>query len=76
MKLNGVDILVDINGKYVILVDDVLFIGWIVWVVLDVLMDYGCFVKILLVVLVDCGYCELLIWFDFIGKNILMVLDE
>jgi len=28
------------------------------------------------VVFVDCGYCELLICFDYVGKNLLIVCDE
>lgn len=40
----GMNILFDINGKKVVFVDDVFYIGWIVCVVMDVLMDVGRFV--------------------------------
>ena len=50
-KLNGADIPVDINGKHVILVDDVLFTGRTVRAALDALMDHGRPAKISLAVL-------------------------
>lgn len=67
-KLNGADIPVDINGKHVILVDDVLFTGRTVRAALDALMDHGRPAKISLAVLVDRGHRELPIRPDFIGK--------
>lgn len=70
------DVLVLIEGKEVILVDDVLYMGWIICVVMDVVMDLGCLRKIFLVVLVDCGYWELLICVDYVGKNILILKIE
>lgn len=39
--VKGFDIFVDIMKKKVIFVDDVLYIGRIVWVVMDVFMDLG-----------------------------------
>ncbi|TBX40112.1 bifunctional pyr operon transcriptional regulator/uracil phosphoribosyltransferase PyrR [Lactiplantibacillus paraplantarum] len=75
-KLNGADIPVDINGKHVILVDDVLFTGRTVRAALDALMDHGRPAKISLAVLVDRGHRELPIRPDFIGKNIPTALDE
>ena len=73
---NGADIPVDINGKHVILVDDVLFTGRTVRAALDALMDHGRPAKISLAVLVDRGHRELPIRPDFIGKNIPTALDE
>ena len=70
------DIPVDINGKHVILVDDVLFTGRTVRAALDALMDHGRPAKISLAVLVDRGHRELPIRPDFIGKNIPTALDE
>lgn len=75
-KLNGADIPVDINGKHVILIDDVLFTGRTVRAALDALMDHGRPAKISLAVLVDRGHRELPIRPDFIGKNIPTALDE
>ena len=75
-KVNGTDIPVDISGKHVILVDDVLFTGRTVRAALDALMDQGRPAKISLAVLVDRGHRELPIRPDFIGKNIPTALDE
>lgn len=37
-----IEIFVDIIDKIVVLVDDVIYKGWIVWVVLNVVVEYGC----------------------------------
>ena len=60
----------DINGKVVILVDDVLFTGRTVRAALDEIMDFGRPKRIELVVLIDRGHRELPIRADFVGKNI------
>ncbi len=60
----------DINGKVVILVDDVLFTGRTVRAALDEIMDFGRPRRIELVVLIDRGHRELPIRADFVGKNI------
>lgn len=51
----------DVEGCYLILVDDVFYIGWMMCVVFNELFDYGWLVLVVMVVLVDCGGCELLI---------------
>lgn len=61
---------VDINGKTVILVDDVLYTGRTVRAALDALVDYGRPSRIQLAVLVDRGHRELPIRADYIGKNV------
>ena len=59
-----------IEGKKVILVDDVLFTGRTVRAAIDVLLDFGRPQKIELAVLVDRGHRELPIKADYVGKNI------
>lgn len=60
----------DLNGKIVILVDDVLFTGRTVRAALDEIMDFGRPKKIEFMVLIDRGHRELPIRADFVGKNI------
>lgn len=67
---------VNITGKHVILVDDVIFTGRTIRAALDALMDEGRPRKISLAVLVDRGHRELPIRPDFVGKNIPTSLDE
>jgi pyrimidine operon attenuation protein / uracil phosphoribosyltransferase len=68
--LKGTDIPVSINGKKVILIDDVLFTGRTVRAGMDALMDMGRPSQIQLAVLVDRGHRELPIRPDYIGKNV------
>jgi pyrimidine operon attenuation protein/uracil phosphoribosyltransferase len=64
------EIPVDIDGKTVVLVDDVLFTGRTVRAALDALIDLGRPATIRLAVLVDRGHRELPIRADFVGKNV------
>ncbi len=64
------DIPVDIGGKTVVLVDDVLYTGRTVRAALDALMDMGRPSAIQLAVLIDRGHRELPIRADFVGKNV------
>jgi pyrimidine operon attenuation protein/uracil phosphoribosyltransferase len=64
------DILFDITGKTVVLVDDVLFTGRTIRSALDALTDLGRPRAIQLAVLIDRGHRELPIRADFVGKNI------
>lgn len=59
-----------IEGKKVILVDDVLYTGRTVRAALDALMDFGRPALIQLAVLVDRGHRELPIRADYVGKNV------
>ena len=63
-------ILFDVDGKDIILVDDVLFTGRTIRAALDALMDIGRPKTVQLAVLVDRGHRELPIRADFIGKNV------
>jgi pyrimidine operon attenuation protein/uracil phosphoribosyltransferase len=59
-----------VDGKTILLVDDVLFTGRTVRAALDALMDFGRPRAIQLAVLVDRGHRELPIRADYVGKNI------
>ena len=58
-----------IEGKVVVLVDDVLFTGRSIRAAMDALMDFGRARRIQLAVLVDRGHRELPIRADYVGKN-------
>jgi pyrimidine operon attenuation protein/uracil phosphoribosyltransferase len=60
----------DINGRTVVLVDDVLFTGRTIRAAMDALMDFGRPERIQLAVLVDRGHRELPIRADYVGKNV------
>lgn len=60
----------DINGKVIVLVDDVIYTGRTVRAAMDAIIDYGRPGTILLAVLVDRGHKELPIRPDFVGKNV------
>lgn len=60
----------DVRGKHVILVDDVLYTGRTVRAALDAVMDVGRPCTIQLAVLVDRGHRELPIRPDYVGKNV------
>jgi pyrimidine operon attenuation protein/uracil phosphoribosyltransferase len=65
-----------VDGKKVILVDDVLFTGRTVRAAMDGIIDLGRPKMIQLAVLVDRGHRELPIRADFVGKNVPTSLDE
>jgi len=64
------EIPVDINGKVVVLVDDVLYTGRTVRAAMDALIDFGRPRAIQLAVVIDRGHRELPIRADFVGKNV------
>lgn len=66
----------DIDGKRVILVDDVLFTGRTIRCALDALIDFGRPGQIQLAVLIDRGHKELPIRADYVGKNVPTSLKE
>lgn len=59
-----------IDGRRILLVDDVLYTGRTVRAALDALIDFGRPRSIQLVVLVDRGHRELPIKADYVGKNL------
>lgn len=60
----------DLNGKQVVLVDDVLFTGRTVRAAISELLDFGRPRGIQLAVLIDRGHRELPIAADYVGKTI------
>ena len=69
-QVKSTDIPVDIDGKIIILVDDVLYTGRSTRAAMDALMDLGRPWAIQLAVLIDRGHRELPIRPDYVGKNI------
>ena len=64
------DIPADIDGKAVVLVDDVLYTGRSIRAAMDALIDLGRPRSIQLAVLIDRGHREMPIRADYVGKNI------
>jgi pyrimidine operon attenuation protein/uracil phosphoribosyltransferase len=69
-ELKSTEILFNIRGKVIVLIDDVLFTGRTIRSALNALMDLGRPSVIQLLVLVDRGHRELPIKADFVGKNV------
>jgi pyrimidine operon attenuation protein/uracil phosphoribosyltransferase len=65
-----------IDGKVVVLVDDVLFSGRSIRAALDALQDIGRPAAVRLAILVDRGHRELPIRPDFVGKNLPSAREE
>jgi len=74
--VHATEITFDIEGKRVILVDDVLFTGRTVRCAFDALIDFGRPKQIQLAVLVDRGHRELPIRADYVGKNVPTAVKE
>ncbi len=70
------DIPVGIQGKRIVLVDDVLYTGRTIRAAMDAVNDFGRPKEIQLAVLVDRGHRELPIRADYVGKNVPTSLDE
>ena len=68
--VHGTDIDFDLNGKNIVLVDDVLYTGRTIRAALDAVIDMGRPRSIQLAVLIDRGHKELPIRADFVGKNV------
>lgn len=69
-QVKGTDISFSLDGKIVILADDVLYTGRTIRAALDEIMDFGRPAAVALAVLVDRGHREMPIKGDFVGKNI------
>ena len=72
----GTDIMFDIDGLDIVLVDDVLYTGRTIRAALDALMDMGRPATVQLAVLIDRGHRQLPIRADFVGKNVPSAKDE
>lgn len=69
-EIHATHIPFNVDGKRVVLVDDVLYTGRTIRAALDAIMDLGRPQSIELAVLVDRGHRELPICPDFVGKNV------
>ena len=69
-EIKGTNISFSLDGKVVVLVDDVLYSGRTVRAALEELNSFGRASKVQLAVLVDRGHRELPIKPDYVGKNI------
>lgn len=69
-RLGKTDIPFSLDGKKVVLVDDVFFTGRTIRAAMDGLIDFGRPQRIQLAVLIDRGHRELPIRADFVGKNL------
>ena len=65
-----------LEGKTVVLVDDVLYTGRTIRAAIEALFDYGRPERIQLAVLVDRGHRELPIKADYVGKNLPTSLSQ
>lgn len=68
--VHGTEMDIDLNGKVVVLVDDVLYTGRTIRSALDAVIDMGRPRAIQLAVMIDRGHRELPIRADFAGKNV------
>src|SRR5256712_3902827 len=68
--VQGTDIPFPVDGRRILLVDDVLFTGRTIRAAMDALVDFGRPQWIQLAVLVDRGHRELPIRADYVGKNL------
>jgi pyrimidine operon attenuation protein/uracil phosphoribosyltransferase len=69
-EVYGTELPVDIAGRNVLLVDDVIYTGRTIRAALDCLADFGRPERIMLLALVDRGHRELPIQPDFVGRSI------
>lgn len=68
--VNATDIPFSVDGRMLVLVDDVLFTGRTIRAAMDALVDFGRPDRVELAVLVDRGHRELPIQADYVGKTI------
>ena len=70
IQINSTELPFEITGKWVILVDEVVYTGRTVRAAMDALMDFGRPAAIQLAALIDRGHRELPIAADYVGKNV------
>ena len=75
-QVHGTDIPFDVNGKVIVLVDDVIYTGRTARAAVDALIQMGRPAAIRLCVMVDRGHRELPIAANFVGKNVPTARDE
>jgi pyrimidine operon attenuation protein/uracil phosphoribosyltransferase len=75
-RVLGSEIPFSVDGRFILLVDDVLFTGRTVRAAIDQILDFGRPRKILLAAFIDRGHRELPIAADFVGKAIVTSLED
>ena len=70
MQVSSTEIPFEVTGKWVILVDEVLYTGRTTRAAMDAVIDFGRPAAIQLAALIDRGHRELPISADYIGKNV------
>ena len=68
--VRGTELDFALEGKTVVLVDDVLYTGRTIRAAIDALLEYGRPARVQLAVLIDRGHRELPIRPDYVGKNV------
>jgi pyrimidine operon attenuation protein / uracil phosphoribosyltransferase len=68
--VNAGDIGFDVNGRDIVLIDDVLYTGRTIRAALDALFDHGRPRRVQLLVLIDRGHRELPIEATFVGRTV------
>lgn len=76
LPIGKTDIPFHLDGRQVILVDDVLYTGRTIRSAMDALMDFGRPSTIQLAVLIDRGHRELPIRADYVGRNVPTAREE
>jgi len=76
LPIGKTDIPFPLDGKDVVLVDDVLYTGRTIRSAMDALMDFGRPSTIQLAVLIDRGHRELPIRADYVGRNVPTAREE
>ena len=76
LPIGKTDIPFSIEGKNIILVDDVLYTGRTIRSAMDAIMDFGRPKTIQLAVLIDRGHRELPIRPDYVGRNVPTAREE
>ncbi len=74
--LNGTDIPFSVQGKDIVLMDDVLYTGRTIRAALDGLFEHGRPARVQLLVLIDRGHRELPIEARYVGRTIQTTDDE
>lgn len=69
-EVHRTDIPFEVEGRDIVLCDDVLYTGRTIRAAMDAIMDYGRPRSVQLAVLVDRGHRELPIRADYVGKNV------
>jgi pyrimidine operon attenuation protein/uracil phosphoribosyltransferase len=69
-QVRGTEIPFGVEGRKIVLIDDVLYTGRTIRAAMDALMDFGRPENIQLAVMIDRGHRELPIRADYVGKNL------